>query len=209
MTKEVFPLFSSPLVVCRNFLDVSNLDMLKNYYCSNTNIWQDFYNKNLTHNVQTISKKTLDTFPDIKQLFEEDFNELAATFLQITDETVFKIGSSWGHKAKPFSIGRCHTHSNYFWSAVFYLQDSNTAITFFKNISGYDFSFKVKKETLYNSSGFKFTPTENTLIYFPSYLSHSVDEHSEQQNRYSIAMNFTPTGVWGYSDSEIALNASV
>jgi len=209
MSREVRSLFAVPFVVCPDFLTEENFKTLKNYYTdpSQKNIWQDDDEPSLIHNIQTKSKKTLDTFPEIKDIFEQDFSFFIKGLYKLGKETDFKIGASWAHKAIKGSVGSFHTHANYFWSGVYYLQDSDTNIRFFKNSVYYDYCFEIREESNpFNRGSVDFTPKENCFILFPAYVPHQVMEHRDEHNRYSIAMNFTPVGTWGVHDSTISMN---
>ena len=203
MTKELIPLFSTPLIVCRNFLPVDDLDVLKNYYVNTKEIWQD-YDQEMEANIQTKSKNTLKNFPKVKSFIENDFNVFIKELLDLEEDNKFVMGTNWGTKSRNGDVGSDHIHANYFWSAVFYFEDSKTQIQFSKYSQGYEYGFNKKSTNLFNSFGFGVTPSANTMIYFPSHLQHKIDVHREEKPRYSIAMNFSPTGAWGQGDSMIS-----
>ena len=208
MSRDVLAVFATPLVICRDFLSKENYLKLKEYYINpdNKEIWQDFDDPSQIHNIQTKSKKTLDNFPAIKDIFEQDFNYFIKNLIKPGKETNFKIGASWAHKAVKGSVGSFHIHANYFWSGVYYLQDSTTDIRFFKSIGHYDYCFEMNEINPFNRGSYNITPTKNCLILFPAYMPHQVQEHREEKNRYSIAINYTPLGTWGVHDSTISMS---
>lgn len=204
MERSVFPLFSAPLTISFDFLPEKYVRELEQYYKNSPDIWQDTGFK--YQSMQTIDKRTLDQFPEIKWHIEKDFNMFIKDFLALDEENTFKMGSSWGTKTLPETVAHWHMHTNYYYSAVYYFEDSTTNLEFQKSIMGYQYGFVKKEDNIFNSDLFTFTPRKNSIVYFPSYLEHRIAYHQEDVDRYSIAMNFTPVGTWGKFDSRITMN---
>ena len=52
-----------------------------------------------------------------------------------------------------------------------------------------------------NSNLSYITPSANSLVLFPSYLSHRIAEHQSKKIRRSLAFNIVPVGGYGEYDS--------
>ena len=49
-------------------------------------------------------------------------------------------------------------------------------------------------------------PSTNSLVLFPSYLSHRIAEHQSKKIRRSLAFNIVPVGSYGEYDSSYDTN---
>ena len=58
---------------------------------------------------------------------------------------------------------------------------------------------------LYNSEAWRFIPEKHDLIIFPAETYHKIETHLSKENRYSLALNFIPTGKIGIYDSQLEL----
>ena len=54
---------------------------------------------------------------------------------------------------------------------------------------------------LHNSKTWDIKPKKNMLIFFPSYLEHSILDNKSKRPRHSLAFNLIPIGKYGSSDS--------
>ena len=205
-SREVFPLFSTPLTVTNRFLPTKYIEPLVEYYKGNDDIWEDKGFK--FQSMQTKSKKTLDEHPDVKWYIEKDFNMFIKDMLLLEDKYKFALGTSWGTKTTPEHASSWHQHSNYFYSGVYYFEESETPIEFQKPVAGYRYGFEKKDFNIFNNETFSVKPEANSMVYFPSWLEHRIAYHEGDTHRYSIAMNFTPVGTWGTMDSEISMEMS-
>ena len=81
--------------------------------------------------------------------------------------------------------------------------EDNTGITF-TNFA-YQTSYLVKPVEWndYNSTSWTFEPKNNSCIYFPSHLPHSIERNNSKQLRHSLAFNIHPTKVIGVGDSKV------
>jgi len=57
-----------------------------------------------------------------------------------------------------------------------------------------------------NSNLSYITPSTNSLVLFPSYLSHRIAEHQSKKIRRSLAFNIVPVGSYGEYDSSYNTN---
>jgi uncharacterized protein (TIGR02466 family) len=86
-----------------------------------------------------------------------------------------------------------HVHPQSVLSGVFYLTDSATPISFvhpYPDINTYYWpENSIENSNKYNSSSYDILPEKNTLVLFPSWLSHKVLEHKSDNDRISISFN--------------------
>lgn len=202
-SREVFPLFATPLTVTNNYLPDKYLEPLIKYYKEGTDIWRDTGHP--YQSMQTKSKKTLDNFPDVKWYMEKDFNMFIKDLLWLKPENKFAMGTSWGTKTTPETVSHFHTHTNYFYSGVYYFEETDTPIEFQRPLQGWQFGFEKEDFNLWNNDVFQIKPKANTMVYFPSCVEHRITYHQGKEDRYSIAMNFMPVGVWGNLDSRVSM----
>jgi len=90
-----------------------------------------------------------------------------------------------------------HWHSNSMISGVYYfLGDDETGGTVFestKNILEFSFQTEILKNTIY-SAGKEIIPAiQDSLVLFPSYISHYSQPNKSPTLRYTIAFNLLPT----------------
>ena len=53
----------------------------------------------------------------------------------------------------------------------------------------------------YNAKEYLVTPQKNMLLFFPSYLWHTILNNHSDKPRYSLAFNLIPLGQYGSGDS--------
>ena len=87
-----------------------------------------------------------------------------------------------------------HAHPHCWFSVVWYLKvPENSGEIVFTRPDTLRQSIWVDNLTEHNQAEFRIMPKENTLITFPSYLRHSVEQNLSNDNdadRVSIAFNF-------------------
>ena len=109
-----------------------------------------------------------------------------------------QIASSWGTLTHINEISQKHFHTNSYISGVYYLEDSSN-INFYSPIEDKWF-LKLQRNNIPHDPHtcyFQYyTPKPNSLIFFPSYLVHSI-EVSKKNHRRSISFNIVPKGEIG------------
>ena len=201
MTREILPLFSSPLCVStieENLDDVfKSIKKLK--YISANNYG--------TYTSET--RDVLSKFPSLKNSLLNEFNDYKNSCLYYED-TEFFITTSWVTKCKPNSSSHKHNHQNSLYSGVLYFQEGEdfAGIRFSnENIIPQQILLKEPTEwNLLNSSSWVIKPSPNQVVIFPSYLYHEVTFHGASEDRYSLAFNLFPKGPLGKSDSLLNFN---
>ncbi len=199
-------MFPTPLLIHKNFLPEEYFNQVKNLvenadYDGNTN---------LQYKVQaSVSKNILKHLPIIKEEIIETFKEYARNILGIDSTIDFVIGSSWGTMTKPKEDSQPHTHANYYYSGCFYISENPSPIEFHLGPWIYNhherFLFNYTQINQYNSNKITYHPEKNEIIYFPSYVKHQITENTSNENRYSLAFNIFPDGIYGDYDSKIHL----
>jgi uncharacterized protein (TIGR02466 family) len=131
----------------------------------------------------------------------DEFRELAACvhdatrsvlrFLKIGYDA-FEITGSWATVLAPGAAHRAHSHPNNFLSAVYYVRTAPGADT----INFHDPRLQtgilrppVTELTDANTDQVVVRVKDGTLLLFPAWLQHSVDENTSGQERVSISFN--------------------
>ena len=94
------------------------------------------------------------------------------------------------------SIGS-HWHSNSMISGVYhFLSDVGTGGTVFestKNPLEFSFQTEILKETIYTAGRTSIPAVQDSLVLFPSYISHFSEQNRFKTMRYTLAFNLLPT----------------
>lgn len=113
----------------------------------------------------------------------------------------YEITGMWSTILKQNAMHRPHTHSNNFYSGVFYVQSDKDAQA---NIQFYDprpqadvLTPSVKKMTKDNSHVWFWPSTQNRMLLFPAWLQHYVTPNPSVNPRISIAFNIMLKGRVG------------
>tara|TARA_Y100000310_G_C20374526_1_gene665099 strand:+ start:200 stop:733 length:534 start_codon:yes stop_codon:yes gene_type:complete len=118
-----------------------------------------------------------------------------------TDLVTLRITQSWLNKTKPGEKHHQHSHPNSYLSGVLYIKClPNDCIEYInRSDRSYDnMQFPVIKATVWNSQNMLQGVKEGDLILFHSWLPHSVNENTTNDNeRISLAFNTFPTGEMG------------
>ena len=160
-----------------------------------------------------IRKKKLTEFFLSKFGIDSLIIEIIKIFQQYTVDVLklknqFTISTSWFTKMKPKDTCRFHRHYNSFYSGLYYFNDyevNSGNICFLDPLNSFN-NFLIVPDSeqdcsIHNSKEWKIRPEKNMLIFFPSYLEHSILSNTSKKNRYSLAFNFVPIGKYGVSDS--------
>jgi uncharacterized protein (TIGR02466 family) len=151
--------------------------------------------------------KVLDNELELKNLILNTFSNFKNDVLKL-HTTDFTITTSWMTKTHPNGYSQFHSHKNSYYSAVIYFETHSDGHLVFDNSHSNYQSIQPNDPTeynLFNTESFHFTPKENLIVMFPSYLKHKVDIYTGDKNRYSLAVNFFPSGVFGKGDSSLRI----
>ena len=198
---RIIPLFSFVIYPCKLNISKKQEDIIINIA------------KNIEYktgkDIEHIRSKSITVFNDYKELeflgnlILDDFYNFKNNVLRY-EQTDFRITTSWFTKTLSGANSHFHNHNNSMYSGCFYFgnDEDNTAITF-TNFA-YQTSYLVKPTEWndYNCTSWTFKPKNNSCIYFPSHLPHSVERNNSKQLRHSLAFNIMPIGNIGWGDSQ-------
>ena len=119
------------------------------------------------------------------------------------DPTYFAhVTAMWANRQPKGAFFRSHTHHNNILSGVFYPDfDKEFPPINFQRPYVSDFAPTVMKSNKYNGGVSKFKPQKDTLIMFPSWLSHNVPANPSDKERLSISFNVMLRGVFSAAQS--------
>ena len=201
---EIIPIFPTPLwseIIPSTYSNIVNLLYSEHVGISNINYGSRSKNSYVLNNpkYQNFSNYILNSIKKYgKEILGYDYNS-------------YKFSQSWVSVKHPKESHITHIHPNSVISGVFYFgehNDSTPGITFYKNLpdnhsNQHTIKLKhVQSPSRYSYNTFTVKPTPGTLLLFPSYLPHSVQENVSNSDRYSLAFNSLPTEGFG---SEIDL----
>ena len=192
---ETTEIFSIPISIKKNFLKINgplkdylyNLDIGYKNSTKGSFLSKDYYilNNKKLKNIKNLIKK------EIKN-YEKEVLGFKNNSLYITNSWISKIEKEGHHPI--------HNHPNSFISAVFYLdvdnKDENINFhyrsSFFKH-----FNFFLNKENInkYNANNFEIKVKTGDLIFFPSWLNHSVNYTNNK--RLVLSFNCFVKGIFG------------
>jgi hypothetical protein len=124
--------------------------------------------------------------------FPEIVQSMAGPLTEICDETKanFKFGNYWINVNEKHSYNILHDHPDSALSAVIYLKtNEKSGNIFFKNPTNQEF-FPIDSTNGYFYGDYSFIPSPGTMLVFPSYLKHHVEQNLSDEDRISIAINF-------------------
>ena len=113
-----------------------------------------------------------------------------------------EISETWGNVLRKGEDHPIHTHSNHVFSGVFYLTDGNPTIFMDPRPAADCFSLNYKEDVqAFYGSRAAAPAVPNTLLIFPSWLSHLVTPNKTEEVRKSISFNIIFRGQYGQSGS--------
>ena len=161
--------------------------------------------------VTALRKKTAmrPSRPDVSESFlvlneselKREFENVVNDSLKNLKYTVpLEMTTSWFTYTEPGKYIGEHSHTNSFWSGVFYLQDSSP-LNFFKEDSGISVPSMVQNENLVFAGIVPIEAKEGHMLLFPSRVRHGSMINETKSARYSLAMNFMPNAKVLNNDS--------
>ena len=178
--------------------DTSELLSCKSYTHSNNQIGDNPDSSNGDSN------RVLENYSRIKNILTDTFNKVA--FDELNCKNNFIMTTSWITNTGVGEKSQFHNHKNSFYSGVYYFDetyDENIGDLCFENPLDDFTSFFVNFTSFnyYNSAFVIIKPEPKKLIFFPSYLRHSIGMNLSKKIRKSLAFNFVPVGQYGLGDS--------
>ncbi len=137
---------------------------------------------------------------ELVKLIEDKVNNCLS---EIKYEIPFKMTTCWFNRVNVNHSLREHYHTNSFWSSVFYFSKStdDTSITFVKPTQQINPRSNTNDINLLMDGDVTFPSKYGSMLLFPSTLRHAVQVNHTKGCRYSLAMNFMPSGECGMLDS--------
>tara|TARA_B100000780_G_C20914719_1_gene364270 strand:- start:17 stop:679 length:663 start_codon:yes stop_codon:yes gene_type:complete len=205
--KFIEPLFSKPVYCTHLNIDTKKIvSMLEEYS------FDDLDKKDLLKIFgfsPTSQSKSLYILDDEKFKFLK--NQLMSEFYSFIQEQMrytnkFDLTTSWFTKSVKGQSSSYHNHNNCMFSAVLYLQtDENSGDIKFQNMETIRYQLNYEQGNLFNSIEYEIKPTNGMFIIFPSEVWHKITQNNSDITRYSLAMNFLPTGFMGFLDSQTTI----
>ena len=81
-----------------------------------------------------------------------------------------------------------HSHKTYSFSGIYYIQGEDTGDLVFYNTQNLMYDCYIKSPF---TKKFKMNPKDNSLVLFPSWVPHEVEENKSDRQRINIAFNVT------------------
>ena len=118
-----------------------------------------------------------------------------------------RITQSWLNWTKPGQFHHKHAHPNSVISGCFYVNADKESDKIFFYRDGYkQITFPPVEWNQYNSESWWYPVGSNSLVFFPSSLTHMVQPVGGDETRISLAFNTFPVGYVGDEDSLTALH---
>lgn len=211
----VFALFPIPIYVVKCDVDISSaLSFLnKDFTCLKNEYSNEYGNR-------SVDGYILD-HPECSKLkeFVLFHIEKFADNILAWDFEKFQLTQSWLTIKNHSERHGAHYHPNSVLSAAFYFQESSELIepivfhrpdfmSQLMNMFAPSTSSNKMQHTEFPWNEYIVQPQQNTLVIFPSWLSHSVRTNNSTVPRKCIAMNAIPSGRFGSSESAMELDLS-
>lgn len=205
-TFNLYPMFSTPMGVIEIGNDIFDKEkLLEKCVFNDTHEDANGSYSTLTENGESKTVDILSHFPEEKEILMSYFNSFKNDGLKLST-TDFVITTSWVTKIVPGGYSQSHCHKNSVFSAIFYFDDVPSGKIAFQSINIHNDSMLLNNPdewTPFTGKEWVYPPEKNNMLIFPSSVYHRVTTNNSEQDRYSLAINFFPTGKIGYSDSYI------
>ena len=191
-----------PTVIGRTVIDEVDLSVLNRVKKYEYRQLDNDFNSNASISVRL---NILDDFPDIKKYILSIFNDYIKNVYKYENE--FVMTTSWSTRVKPNITTTSHNHKNSMFSGVLYLESKNISpILFESNPIPSSFSIEPSEFNDFNCESWIVKPSPWEIIFFPSHIKHNICKNESDEDRFSIAMNFLPIGVYGKNDSTVNIS---
>lgn len=192
---EVLPLFSTPLYQS----NIGSIDQDEFVRAKQVNqIFIDYGSFYISD-----TDNILDLMPNTKLIIVNHISNYLHKSLNLSNKINFKFSNSWiirypngAHAVRP------HIHANSLYSGVLYLDCNNKGAINFSSAGArgiYNMLFDIPVaeggSNVLNCDSWSINPTIGDLLIFPSYLAHSIDTNTNDNDRYSLSFNIVPTGL--------------
>jgi uncharacterized protein (TIGR02466 family) len=193
----------SNIPIIANNIFIYKLD-INNDFTENFKQADYFQTPNNLKTYQSKNKNILQTYPILQEEINKSVKDVIYNMYKY--DCNFFITSSWLTRTLPSGISDDHCHSNNWLSGIYYPDYDPSFQTEFYNDYKDTFHVQPKEYNMFNSWKWTITPNKNTLIIFSSRLRHKALENKSSRDRYSLAFNLLPNGVFGNDDSQVNFN---
>jgi uncharacterized protein (TIGR02466 family) len=152
----------------------------------------------------SLCTEDLNILKKYKELNKEIDKAIDATLTDILmlKNVSYRIFNSRLTKTKPKGFGDPHTHSNSWLSGIYYPKgDPGFSVKFYYDNKAAFFT-PPTQYNIFNSTEWDITPSDNFLILFFSQLRHTIMPNQSEKDRFSLAFNLLPKGMFGEEDSQ-------
>lgn len=164
------------------------------------NFISSFEKRNNAHNKTSNDTNVLNAkeMESIKKSCQAGLNEYFEKVFSPVSDCALSITQSWFNYTTKGQSHHEHKHPNSFVSAVLYIagDESQDRIYFTKPPLG-SFQVSPKEFNYWNSESWWLPMEKNTMILFPSTLSHYVANVEHDEERITMSFNTFPLGVLG------------
>lgn len=138
----------------------------------------------------------------LKKFFQESVDQYFREVYDPLHDVKLRLTQCWANFTKQGQWHHAHSHSNSFISGVFFAQTdpASDRINFMKSRHK-QLSMPPKNYNPFNSDIWWFEALPNTLILFPSELTHEVPPVTADITRISISFNTFPVGTLGNKEN--------
>lgn len=191
---DLIPLFANPVMIAK---ETFNMDEETKKYIENL---PKQPNRGGGGNLYTQDTYILED-SKLKKLKDYILNYVGFYFYELmsVDETRCQIyiTQSWFNYNKKQTQHHPHSHPNSIISGVFYLDDDLAPINFHREDRIINLDLILKDFNEFNSSNYSISTKKNTLIMFPSKVTHGVQPNESEKERISLSFNTYVKGDMG------------
>jgi len=206
VSHQVVPMFPTPLCLIGEKYNMSDKEYKTIMSFFDTSL------KNSTGNNITKEKYILENkkLSKLKEWLTMHVNGYASSLIGV-DETKckFHITQSWANINKQKEAHHKHNHPNSIISGVFYVDGEDGDIIFHKPTDfeqhGWHLPIKDRTKFAFSNNEFGINFNKNSLLLFPSYITHFVNVNQSEKPRISIAFNTFFKGKIGTYDDATEL----
>jgi len=190
---HIDPLFSLPVMIPEETFNMNNetKEYIKNLE-KEPNTPDDNSNY-ISTNKYVLNEPELETLSEWLMKF---INIYYKDIMKFKDSELY-FTQSWVNYTKITQKHHVHNHPNSIVSGVFYLDDDDAKINFYRSDEQFCLSLNISEFNVFNSAKYAYNTKKNGVIIFPSKIRHDVDIQKSDKTRISLAFNTWATGKFG------------
>ncbi len=190
-------IFSTPITIKENVFQFNN-NQIKDYLSFEIGYKNGEKGSFLSKDYYILNSVNL---IEIKKILNKEIMIYEKEVLGFKSNSLY-ITNSWFSKIEKGGYHPIHNHPNSFISGVCYLNvPSKSEKIYFHHRSAlfnkFDFYLKEKVSNQFNEDNFQFEVKTGDLLFFPSWINHSVGVNMENNQRLVLAFNCFIKGFFG------------